>query len=140
MRALLIISMLAIIFSTGCASTTSSSQDFTFTKEEALWQSLHVVDVLQTRSIAKDTTGCRHESNPITRRLIGKQPNEDGVLIWGVVLGLGHYFLFENIRKDEKYRPAYTLTQVFTSYFKFTTVLENEERGISTNGVDCDKH
>ena len=65
---------------TGCAASPS----------EKVWQTLHLVDVAQTVNGAAGDS-CYHERNPITRRVIGRQPSTETVLLWGVTVGVLHY-------------------------------------------------
>lgn len=69
------------MFSAGC-------QSLDLSREEITWQSLHAIDIAQTLSAAQDP--CYVEDAYITKRLIGKQPSQGEVLVWGVGMAVGH--------------------------------------------------
>ena len=72
----------AIAVTTGCAAS----------PQEKVWQAMHLVDVAQTiNGAARDD--CFQEENPITRRLIGRKPSTDAVIVWGVAMAIAHYSL-----------------------------------------------
>lgn len=65
---------------TGCAASPA----------EKAWQAMHLVDVAQTiNGPARDA--CFGEGNPLTRRLIGRQPSTEAVIVWGVAIAIAHY-------------------------------------------------
>ena len=77
----------AIFLSTGCLFA-AGCQSLDFSREEIAWQTLHAVDVAQTLSAAGDP--CYVEDAYVTRALIGSQPSEGEVLLWGAGMAVGH--------------------------------------------------
>ncbi len=58
-------------------------------RTEYAWQSIHLVDVLQTLDgPARDP--CYEEADGLTRRLIGRQPSESDVIVWGIAIAAVH--------------------------------------------------
>lgn len=76
--------LLAFVALTGCASARQIDLG-----GEAVFQAAHLVDTLQTYHAATDD--CYSESDPITRRLIGREPSRAGVIGWGVGFAAAHY-------------------------------------------------
>lgn len=69
------------VLSAGCQSLDLSGEEIT-------WQTLHAIDVAQTLSAADDP--CYVEDAVITRSLIGSQPSQGEVLLWGAGMAVGH--------------------------------------------------
>ena len=69
------------ILSAGCQSLDLSGEEIT-------WQTLHAIDVAQTLSAADDP--CYVEDAPVTRSIIGSQPSQGEVLLWGAGMAVGH--------------------------------------------------
>ena len=69
------------LFSAGCQSLELSGEEIT-------WQTLHAIDVAQTLSAADDP--CYVEDAVVTRALIGSQPSQGEVLLWGAGMAVGH--------------------------------------------------
>lgn len=69
------------LFSAGCQSLDLSGEEIT-------WQTLHAIDVAQTLSAADDP--CYVEDAYVTRALIGSQPSQGEVLLWGAGMAVGH--------------------------------------------------
>lgn len=65
---------------TGCAAM--SRQD------ERTWQSLHVIDAMQTDRIVGDQ--CYSEGHPLTRALVGTEPTHARVAAWAIGGALVH--------------------------------------------------
>ena len=84
------LAILLIAFNMGCESMQPS---------EKAWHVLHVVDVAQTLNIVDDT--CYRERNGLTRRIIGQEPNEGEVLAWGIVTGIGHYWISRELENRD---------------------------------------
>lgn len=109
--------------------------DLSFIDErEALWQALHVMDVIQTyKGPASDS--CHYERNILTRQLIGKRPHPDKVVIWGITWGLLHLaytkWLNETDMIGKNMKTALRFID-FTS--KGITVLTNYDQGIGIIG------
>lgn len=65
--------LLGVLLLTGCAALPPDSK-----LPEAAYQALHAVDFAQTVQIAR-SPDCYHESDPLTKRLIGEYPTEGQV-------------------------------------------------------------
>jgi len=88
----------------GAASCLSAGcQSFEFSGEELTWQTLHVVDVAQTLSAADDP--CYVEDAYLTRQLIGSQPSQGEVLLWGAGMAVGHAWVTGLL--EERGAPAW---------------------------------
>lgn len=60
---------------------------------EAAFQVAHAVDTAQTyHGAASDP--CYAEGDPVTRRIIGREPSKAGVIAWGVGYGALHYGVY----------------------------------------------
>lgn len=76
--------VLIMLLMTGCAHDMSRS-DWT---REVVWQGLNAYDAVQTANI-KATPGIE-EGNPLTRHLLGAQPEPDEVYKLFVAYGVAH--------------------------------------------------
>jgi hypothetical protein len=77
----------ALLAGSACALA-AGCQSLDLSREEITWQTLHAVDVAQTLSAADDP--CYVEDAYVTRALIGSQPSEAEVLLWGAGMAVGH--------------------------------------------------
>ena len=58
--------------------------------EEGVWQSAHLVDVMQTfHGAASDP--CYKEGDPVTRFIVGSEPTHAAVAGWGIGFSLIHF-------------------------------------------------
>lgn len=60
-------------------------------RRELAWQTLHAVDVAQTLNAAGDP--CYKEVSWMTKRLIGEQPSEAEVMVWGIATAMAHMWI-----------------------------------------------
>ena len=72
---------LSLLIMSGCSSLPMNPYSDLST-EGKMWQVAHIADVAQTIEIARDPI-CYEESNPVTRRLIGRKPTVAKVVMWG---------------------------------------------------------
>lgn len=72
--------------------------------EERAWQTLHLVDALQTHDAASD--GCHRESHPVTQTLIGEQPSPGRVIAWAGASAVFHAMVTELLLGNEHPRLA----------------------------------
>lgn len=109
---------------------TIKSDNFNW-EREVLWQALHVMDVAQTiKGPAKDP--CYHERNFITKTLIGKYPNTDKVIIWGIGWGLLHYQYSKWLDNTKKLKPSVKTALRFLDFTsKGITITNNVYSGIT---------
>lgn len=82
----------ASLLSAGCESLDLSG-------EEIAWQTLHAIDVAQTLSAADDP--CYEEDAFFTRALIGSQPSQGEVLLWGAGMAVGHAWITGLLERHE---------------------------------------
>ena len=73
------VALLLALFVSGCQ---------TLDRNELTWQTLHAIDVAQTLNAANDP--CYMEKAWLTQRLIGEQPSEASVVLWGVGTAIAH--------------------------------------------------
>lgn len=95
------------------------------TPGEATWQAMHLVDGLQTLSIAKDP--CFYEKDPITRRIIGRNPSEADVVIWWAGTAVAHAWVSRRLERRER---LYTIWQAVSLGSKGFTIGRNHSIGI----------
>lgn len=72
-------------------------------KRELAWQTLHAVDVSQTLNAASDP--CYEEVSWMTRRLIGAQPSDAEVMVWGIATSMAHMWISN--RLEERHAPKW---------------------------------
>lgn len=114
------------------ATFLSGCQSLELSETELTWQALHVMDVAQTLSAARDP--CYEEDAWLTRRLIGAQPETGEVLLWGVGTSLAHAWI-SNTLED---RGAPRWLQKTWSYATITSsgfaVASNHAEGVRVFG------
>lgn len=98
--------------------------------EELTWQALRVVDVLQTMEFRVDP--CVEEAHSITRRIIGKEPTKEAVIMNGIGgaaihLGVSHFL-------RERYPRSYALWQTVSIFDTGSAVYGNHAIGIRIGG------
>lgn len=121
-----LMAILAITLCSGCASTARWVED---NPEEAAWQALHVVDVLQTASGAGDSW-CYEEVDKMTRLIIGERPTKDRVYKWGVASAVAHYAVLKAIEGTRFEKPI----RVFDMVVKVKVVRGNHSQGVRMHG------
>lgn len=103
------------------------------TPEELAWQSLHVVDALQTRDAARDP--CYREGYALTRELIGERPSSADVAVWTVGMSALHAGVTELLLQHEHPRLA-KLWSYVTLGEKAYAVGHNYSIGIRIGGAN----
>lgn len=95
---------------------------------EIAWQGLHAIDVGQTMTYKDDP--CYSEANFATRRLIGTEPSESKVLLWGVGMSALHIVIFDWV--DQSALPVWAKTSlhVFDLAYKAVIVTDNYNNGV----------
>jgi hypothetical protein len=103
-------------------------QSLEMSPEEMTWQALHAFDVAQTMSAADDP--CYVEDAWLTRRLIGREPSEAEVMLWGIGTAVSHWWI-GNLLEDW---DAPTWLQKVWSYGTITStgyaIVNNHDEGI----------
>ena len=120
------LSIVAIVMCSGCASTAQWVQD---NPEEAAWQALHAVDVLQTANFTKDLD-CYSEVDPLTSKIIGKKPERERVYKWALGSAIAHYAIFKAIEGTRFDKPL----RIADMAFKVNIAYSNHDVGIGIAG------
>lgn len=95
-------------------------------KHEIAWQTMHLIDVMQTIDIARSDGGF-YEKNPMTRKFIGSHPEVDDVIKWGVGTSIAHYFIMGFI--DRKF-PNSKYIRIADNLYKFNIIASNHSIGL----------
>ena len=115
---------MAVIFlafaASGCASDSWTKTD---TKYEIVFQVINTADAYTTSRI-RHTSGVE-EMNPITRSIIGAEPDEADVALLFITYGISHYVIARALPK--KWRRFY---QVGTALYSASLVIENCNLGL----------
>jgi hypothetical protein len=69
----------------------------TMDRQEMAWQALHAMDVAQTLNAAGDP--CYKEEAWLTTRLIGEQPSDGEVLVWGIATAVVHAWISNTLEQ-----------------------------------------
>lgn len=109
----------------GCASTP---------REEIVYQSLHLIDSLQTVQIAR--SNCHWEDAPGTKQIIGEHPSTAGAIAWGVGAGLAHWGVSHWL-EDHGPRWAYWLWEGVTIGRTSYYIKQNNDQGIGLTDSNC---
>lgn len=117
--------LLTAILAAGCSSMSPA---------ERTWQSLHLVDTLQTVQLARHSE-CYREANPLTRAIIGRHPSGAEVVAWGIAFGIAHNAVS---RRLEERGPRWALrawnwTRITA---KGATVASNARAGLGPFGAE----
>lgn len=113
---------------------------------EGAWQSLNVIDTLQTLQIAKNLN-CYHESDLVTKRLIGERPSQGKAIGIGIIYGVSHLlisrWLESNDNPDENgdYSSGWHIAnigwQTLSLLDKTVAVGNNFRIGLTPFGAKC---
>ncbi len=117
---------LLLLTSFGCASLPKDP----YWKAELAWQIGHGIDTFQTINGPGRNGHCFEESNPVTKRLIGKNPSVGQVAVWGVGTGLAHYGVskwLESVNAKPWIKGAW---QAVTIYYVADTIIGNHQEGV----------
>ena len=111
-------------------------QHMEFDRNELAWQALHAVDVAQTLNAASDP--CYIEDAWLTAKLIGEQPSNGEVLLWGLGTAVLHAVIAD-VMQD---RGAPQWLQNAWDYGSITltgfAVKRNHDQGVRAYGVNED--
>lgn len=103
-----------------------------FDSQDAAWLAMHVIDVGQTVTIARSLDNpnyChrRHtEGNPITRRLIGREPDVDNVYKWAIGWAVARFLAYEGL---ERAGVNTRWLKAVDNVLKFETIYTNQFDG-----------
>ena len=102
------------------------------TPEEKTFQTLHAIDFLQTYNATDDS--CYFEADPITQRLIGRDPSPGEVVLWGVGVAVLHHWVSREMRENGVPKWAQTTFDLLTIGGTGYTVASNHENGVRMFG------
>lgn len=119
------LAVLAVVCLAGCSSLRDMPPS------EYAWQGLHAIDTMQTLTIA-DNTHCMHEADPVTRLIIGENPERDRVYKWAVGNAVLHFLVFRWL--DDKAPRTSKVLRAIDLGGKGFTVGRNYEQGIGIGG------
>lgn len=100
----------------------------TMDQDELAWQALHAVDVAQTLNAASDP--CYMEKSWLTKRMIGEQPSDAGVILWGIGSALVHKWVADQLEQRDAPRWAQTVWSYGTITHTGYAVMTNHENGV----------
>lgn len=118
-KIILILALLVILFFISVESKAEISDD------EAIWQAMHMIDVMQTIEIAHSDYHAEGEN--LTNFLISSHPNDTQVYAWGIGSAVAHYFIFKHIDKHSKYARR---IRVIDNFYKLSFIVGNHQAGI----------
>lgn len=98
---------------------------------ERTWQTVHLIDGLQTLAIARDD--CYEEQNYLPRKIIGEHPDAGSVVLWWAGMAAIHWGIGEALDRAEMPRLAkgWRLASIgITSSF----VISNHQEGLRVIG------
>lgn len=111
----------------GCAGCASNL--------ETTWQAVHLTDGLQTLSAARDA--CYDEEDPITRRIIGRQPSDGEVIAWWAGLAIAHAGVSHWLERWPRWQKAWQLVTIGNSAVIVARNHHNGVRIAGENRSDC---
>jgi hypothetical protein len=103
----------------GCQSTD---------KREMTWQALHAIDVSQTLNAASDP--CYKEASFITKRLIGEQPSDAEVMVWGIAMAVTHMWVSNQLEQRDAPRWVQAVWDLGTIGHTGYAVVNNHRNGV----------
>lgn len=121
-----IIITLLILLNSGCASFSKNVEKMG--DVERAWHVLHLIDTAQTLNMIGDP--CYKETDPLTRRLIGSNPNTEEVLAWSIATGYGHWWVSRKLERMEAPKWIQRSWQATTFVYATDTVYNNHDIGI----------
>ena len=104
----------------------------TMDRNELTWQTLHAVDVAQTLNAASDP--CYREKAWMTRRMIGEQPSDASVLLWGVGTAIAHKLVADLMERRDAPGWAQKMWQYGTISHTGYAVVANHQNGVRAWG------
>jgi hypothetical protein len=115
------IALLMTLLAGGC-------QSMRMDQEELTWQALHAVDVAQTLNAANDP--CYREEDWLTKRMIGEQPSDGSVLLWGVGTAVLHKVVGDYLDRRDAPGWVQKMWDYGSISHKGLTVMSNHSNGV----------
>lgn len=97
-------------------------------KREVTWQTLHAIDVSQTLNAASDP--CYMETSWMTKRLIGEQPSDADVLVWGIATAITHRWISNALEARDAPRWVQAVWDLGTIGHTGYAVVNNHHNGV----------
>jgi len=113
----------------------SGCQSLELDRSEIAWQTLHAMDVVQTLNAAGDP--CYIEDAWLTEKIIGDQPSDAEVLLWGIGTAVVHA-LVANILEDRAPQWVQKVWGYGTITLTGYAVMSNHDEGVRAFGSNED--
>ena len=97
-------------------------------KREIAWQALHAVDISQTLNAAGDP--CYKEVSWMTTRLIGEQPSDAEVIVWGIATSIAHLWIANTLEERNAPRWVQAVWDLGTIGHTGYAVVNNHHNGV----------
>ena len=97
-------------------------------KREMAWQTLHAIDVSQTLNAAGDP--CYKEVSWMTKRLIGEQPSQAEVMVWGIATAMAHMWISNKLEQRDAPRWVQAVWDFGTIGHTGYAVVNNHANGV----------
>lgn len=102
----------------------------TMTTEEKIWQSMNIVDGLQTINIAKNPR-CYYEATYLSKALVGKHPSEAEVIALMTTYAVAHYQMSRFLERRDAPQWVQKTFQYVMIGTKGVTIANNHRIGLS---------
>ena len=106
--------------------------DWSMSTTEKVYMGIHFIDVLQTINHGKDP--CYVEADPITRRLIGRHPNTEKVLAWGVANAVVSHYSFKFVENSNMPNWLKNTLKIAATAIRYDVIHNNWSIGINLYG------
>ena len=103
-------------------------RDWSLTPEEAILQTIHLIDVLQTQTFRGEQ--CYSESNPMTKPFTGSNPSTARVIAWGLATAALYNYTYQFIENSNMPKWLQYGLKAAPIYVKYNTITRNYELGV----------
>jgi hypothetical protein len=100
--------------------------------DEKVYMAVHAIDILQTMQHGPNP--CYGEVDPITRRLIGRDPSPGRVFVWGLARGALAHYEFQFINNSNLPKWLRTTLKWYNTAVRFEIVENNYQLGLTLYG------
>ena len=97
-------------------------------ERELTWQTLHAIDVSQTLNAASDP--CYKEVSWMTKRLIGEQPSDGEVIVWGIATAMAHMWIANTLEERNAPKWVQAVWDLGTIGHTGYAVVNNHDNGV----------